>query len=289
VRGRRLVLVVVLLGTTACSGSGTGALDGIPVVRGATRPAGTPLGDGFEVVTGSVLVGGVFPSFRAGLRPGDADEGWRALLLVTGDVDRVLDAYTTQARRVGLFPQVRCDASAPALLTCAGDDGTDARSIDLRLQRGDPGRGRPPLSHLFIRYRRTGPSPRREEAVPADGTYGVPRELRDVPEGWRALPRSGRQYEDRLVVPDGARLIAPPGAPWPGSVAVFEVTGDPPAVVEAAVPRGSVRRVSRRSQQGAEIATVYGSDVSPYGTVIGEVVERRGRTPLLLVEHDATD
>jgi hypothetical protein len=125
--------------------------------------------------------------------------------------------------------------------------------------------------------------------VPADETYDVPEALRRVPEGWPALPGTGQPYEERFVVPDGARLAAPPAMPWPGSVAVFRVTGDPADVVEAAVPRGASRRTSQRTQGGADITSVIDFAPSPYGSVTAEVVDRPGRPPLLLVEHDATD
>jgi hypothetical protein len=274
----------------ACSESATTSLEGIPVLPGTTRAAGTPLGDGFEVATGTALIGGVFPSFRAGFPADSVDDGWRAVFLVTGEVDEVLNAYTTQARRIGLFPQPRCAESDPGLTTCSGYDESDRRGIELYVQRGAPRGERAPLSHLFIRYRRTGSPPEHANVEAADESYGVGRSGRDVPDYWPPLPNTGRQYEDWLAVPEGTKLAAPPAMPWPGSVAVFWVTGDPFDVVQAATPRGAgVRRVLSREQAGARITTGYANSPSPTGTVTAEVVERPGQETYLLVEHDATD
>jgi hypothetical protein len=237
-----------------------------------------------------MLVGEVFPSSRAGFPTGSVDDGWRAVLLVTGDIDDVLNDYIAQAREIGLVPRPSCSTSPPELFACFAVDDYHDRGIELYLQRGHSQNVPMPLSHLFIRYRRSGHPPERTDVVALDDTYGVDDVWRDVPDDWPPLPGEGHRYEALLTVPDGTELVAPPAFPLTGSVAVFRVTGDPSEVIQAATPRNAaLRRVLTRRQEGAQIRTGYASSPSPTGTVNVEVVERPGRPTYLMVEHDATD
>jgi hypothetical protein len=277
----------------ACSNHGDGSdLDGIRVAADSTGAPGTPLGDGFEVADGSVLVGPVFPSSRAGVSQETIDEGWRALLLVTGDLEDVLNAYVTQARAVGLFPQPRCDEGTEGLLACTGVDDEATRGIEMWLQRGRGEDAPNPVSHLFLRYRRTGPQPRRSKAVPAAESYHLGSAWDDVPSEWPALPKSGQRYEHSLTVPEGTELLAHPATPWSAgsSVAVFRVGGDEGKVLAGLVGgRGRAGRSLERESNGIRIASGYTTNPSPAGTVWAETVSGGEQPSYLMVEHDPTD
>jgi hypothetical protein len=285
--------IVVTASVASCSNEGAvERMDGIPVVRGSTQPAGTPLGDGFEVAEGTVLVGEVFPSSRAGLSSDTIDDGWRALLLVTGDLEQVLNAYTTQARAIGLFPHPRCVETPDGVLACTGFADETNHAIEIWLQRGRAEEAGSPVSHVFLRYRRTGPEPAGRDAVPAEDSHDVSAPWDVVPDGWPELPKPGERYEHSLAVPEHTELLAHPAQPWSawGSVAVFEVTGDPRPVVESLVGgRGRAGRPAVRESHGARTTSGYTINPSPAGTVWAQAVERDGRPTYLMVEHDPTD
>jgi hypothetical protein len=248
-------LSAVLL-AAACSddgGPGTTRIAGMPVLEGATRGAGTPLGSGFTVAEGSVLLGAPFPTGIGIEYRGEPleDAGWSALLLVTGEGRAVFDAYAAQAEAVGL-PLSR----ASTLGMCADDPhedtfhcsgfaqqghADDGRWVRVELWRG-PGRtDGPGFSPLFVQYSEIGDAPD-EGAVQRGRADDDGRPAPGLSRDWPPLPEPGEPYEATsgqtpLRVPPGARLVAHPGpsgtcGPGGGSTAVFRLTGDPREVLD---------------------------------------------------------
>jgi hypothetical protein len=87
---------------------------GIPVLAGATSPPGAPLGDGFVVPDGTVLVATPLPAEDDATFYGEPviDDGWRALLLLTGDPSDTLRSMLRQAAERDLrLSEAVCSAS----------------------------------------------------------------------------------------------------------------------------------------------------------------------------------
>jgi hypothetical protein len=251
-----VAVVVLALGAAGCASesggnAGSDSVDGAPVVASAVTRPGGELPDGFTVPPGTVLLGAVE---RTGIRSmvnGEPvpERGWRALLLVHGDLYRVLDDVRAQAARSGMpaslmptgcttYPGVlecRVDAHSPGFV----EHPARGAGLSALVTRGPGGAGRPPTSHLLLSYSEVQPATARKplDAPPAiDRTEPVP----PFPDHWPALLQPGDRFGsisgESWVVEDGTRLVGPPSytavCATGGFDAVFEVTGDAEHVVD---------------------------------------------------------
>jgi hypothetical protein len=237
--------MALLAPLTACSGSNPEAvrIEDAPVLEGSTRGPGTDLGAGFSVAEGSVLLGTTFPSRTSYLD----DDGFRALLLVTGPFREVFTAYARQAAAIGLplAPDYGPSYCSPdRVYLCSGRGGRDrfaGRSAWVRAWRRAGRPDQPPVSHLYLQYR--------DVELPPDsplGTVVPPQPRPDVGEppetgAWLRLPEDGEPVEPRgdgqepLLLPEGAQLVAHRGlgtcSPHTGSTLVLR-TEAPDEVIE---------------------------------------------------------
>ncbi|MGH9212451.1 MAG: hypothetical protein ACRD2C_17505 [Acidimicrobiales bacterium] len=87
----------------AVAGGELDDVEGVPVLAGAYRTDGE-LADGLAIPPGTVLLGDVLlePFVTAPGRAGSGTPGWRAFLLVVGDMSAVLDDLERQASNLGL-------------------------------------------------------------------------------------------------------------------------------------------------------------------------------------------
>src|SRR5829696_3603827 len=115
------------------------------------------------------------------------NDGWEAVILVTGDVERVLTEYIEQGRRLGIpIGPLRCDEprSSGEAESCefSGSVGKAGRSRGLR---GDFARWPvTPISHLFLTYS----EPRHRSRRPTRTLRGVGRSAAPIPEVLAAAP-----------------------------------------------------------------------------------------------------
>jgi hypothetical protein len=152
-----LVLGAVVSGTRALlsgsprSESTTGGefdeIAGVPLLRGAYRTDG-PLADDLTVPEGTVLLGEVLPADDLFLPGPGEGTGWRAFLLVTGDVSDVVAGLANQASAIGMS-QVdddefwnECSPPAPqpdadGVATCRILWGDDERVLQASVWRGN--------------------------------------------------------------------------------------------------------------------------------------------------------
>lgn len=267
-RLRRLGFIVVVAVFAACSNgsertperSGTTSIpvvehEGVPVLEGAIKGPGTPLGDGFTVARGTGLIGAVFPSDTAGRSDSGlriADRGWRAMLLATGDPDAIMAAYSEQAAAVGL-PLAPDHAGPPCLLfldllacTMAARIGTpqDGRAVRIVLHRR-PSTGEreglgltaivmgeveaPPVSHMTISYSESG-----------EGGRGVPTSTTPTTTLYDLPPPVLREL-DRRKIDDPSSIELP--RQWPPLVrsdALLRGGGAGAGQVTATVEPGSL-------------------------------------------------
>ena len=201
-------------------------LSGVPVREGGTQPAGTPLGPGFTVADGAHLIGAVFPN--------QADDGWRALLLVTGDPGAVLETYRRQAEtaRVPVRHEPICEQTAKAShceLDGVNADGTDV--FHVTVWRGHVGDDNTPVSHAYVERSNIPAPPRPNAAPPIGGPISVP--FPPLPDDWD-LPDVGEQFAGGVRVEPDTELAAPVGVPRGirrGFVGVLRVKASPVEVV----------------------------------------------------------
>jgi hypothetical protein len=246
----------------ACGqGESPESVRGAPVLMEGLAGPGSPLPDGFTVAPGSYLVG---PVLRTGTRvwfkgTPVPEEGWSALFLVDGDPYEVFDHYRAAAARAGVAtgfnaPYQVCGGNEVSGFECRDSGGFSyawdrppdpGPNISMYLERHAANEHLPPASHLLLNFSRVLDPAGATAATPADPpgeTTGPP--APPFPTDWPALWSPGDPIganlsilADRktLVVEPGTRLLAPP-APFTfcatgGFGAVFEVTGDPAAVV----------------------------------------------------------
>lgn len=164
--------------------------------------------------------------------PNELDDGWRAVLLVTGDVGAVLEAYRRQAAAAGLpFRAAPTCEDTGDTLTCGArgvsDDGR--RALEVAVWRGRVGHDSTPVSHAHLELSEPkAPSPPRER--PFDGP--ILAASPPLPTGWD-LPDVGERFLDELTVEPDSELVAPV-APVPGGVrAVFRIHAHPVEVMRA--------------------------------------------------------
>lgn len=274
-------------------------VQGVPVLADATKDAGTSLGNGFSVVEGSLLLGAVLPSGSAGSFGGVPieDDGWRAMLLMTGDARDVFDAYAEQAAAIGLSvvperPGGMCSVE-DGVFRCSGVGEAGSffdRSIQIALWRAPLEGDRRPLSHLLLQYRQAGPNPDRESDS-ADYTGDQWNGNPPLPEDWPDLPDVGEPYDPDyggLRVEEGSQLVAHPARSSicpPGTTALFHVTGNPAGVVSAYVAQlpsdgGSLNE--RRDDGATVFSTGWNAGGDSYGAA---AFVRDGEPTYLLIDH----
>jgi hypothetical protein len=201
--------------------------------RGPERIAG-----GFTVADGSRLLGGtVFPYVRERNFRG-AEDGWTAMLAVTGSAGTVYDEYAKQARALGLnveWSDKACQVDAAANIRCAGGDvsGPARLVIDLRVCSDCS----PVTSLMRIDGQGVG-----KGGAPIPGVPPAPDSRFDVrvsPQQRRATrqPRPGELLgpDSNLRVPSGSTVLATgdiAGCGTGSNNAVIKVADDPKAVYE---------------------------------------------------------
>lgn len=130
----------VLILAAACSAGGPGtssvSIDrthAVPILAGETHPTGTPLGEGFSVPRGAVLVGPVLPVDApisvSGVTP---QSTWAATLVVDGEPLAVYDALVQQAIDHGIegipWSDLGC-VRGPDAAQCSGQSRIAARGL----------------------------------------------------------------------------------------------------------------------------------------------------------------
>ena len=218
----------------------------IPLAAEAVRPAGSPLRDGFTVAPGTVAVGDAFPLGALVAVAGEPieDDGWRAYLVVTGDLVAVVEHYRREARQLGVALQpARSCGVHPAAIAISDDpqrgtllceaSGGDGRRIDVRVRvlRGAEPR---PASWAIVevnKSRVSGQDPGTarpmlfEEVAP------------QLPETWSPLAGAGDTFAfgtrpDALKVEPGSRGAAPVFDDLRCFALVLVVNDDPEVVAE---------------------------------------------------------
>jgi hypothetical protein len=252
-RARR-ILAVALLGAigvavSACGDSSDTAstTEAPPVIPSAAGPPGTPLGDGFEVVDGTTLVGDPIPIGVAAVRQGQpiVDEGWTATSIVAGgDPIEIIAAYMRQAEQAGLVeqPGTGCTRDLDVAICSAfarSPDVAEPRSVSATVVRG---RREDVLSdHVIVRFSTTDLYWDHGQ-IRSDGDRDL---ATPAPTAWPPLGPVGEplgtagETRHSVVVEDGSRLAAPPRLNLDdttgGIVAILEVTGDPRSVLQTYV------------------------------------------------------
>jgi hypothetical protein len=278
---------------------------GIPVIRDAISAAGTPLGAGFKVPRGAVLVGGAVPVENAVVYRGRPrrDRGWTALMLATGDPQALLASVTDQAAAIGIRATTAGCFDGDALeCSIAGEHiGGRTRSVSASIRRQRATTFNGPYSQLIVEYHDYATF-RTTSSVYEGQT--LPRHLRapQVPRDWPALAGPGdtliRIVGDTvgdLVVEPHTYLAAPlfSGGCTPSVVAVLIVDGEPRDVATAYSRQ--IESLGRPNEPDAKAhvrtrrdgrATVYEFNQTPHGatTFHGQLVEREGRVPWLVIE-----
>jgi len=261
VRTRWLALTVVValsivwllsIFGTGSSSSHASRFGPIPVAPGAIRTEGAPIADGFTVVPGTALVGDVFEVVQPEGRLGQATRSWYAVLLVTGDLRSVVQAYGRQAHALGLDQNGGTDCSVVTTTSYCREFWTDLDAgliVSISDERGHAPTG--PTSHLVVSYADLG------ELSPPPGTTPTParRAERDhvtmvpLPRVWPALADIGESMFARhdvgrpnydggqsvpthgpppaLRVATGSEMASPVAGSALGWAAVLRVTDDP--------------------------------------------------------------
>lgn len=226
--GCTTALICLLMPTTIGCSSGPPAepeaivIAGIPVLEGATSPAGTELRNGFVVPEGAVLVG---PTFDRGVRLVIDDveienEGWTAVLLVTGDPVDVLEGLLADAIAAG-YPMRSAHCSEeddrPARCTIGGSRRGELGIHSLRIELAV---GLGPSAHVQIVEEVENRAPWEGELAPAGDDDLVRTGPIDIEwsqpsaDAWPALTRPGEELpkvmrEIGLVVEERTFLAAP--------------------------------------------------------------------------------
>jgi hypothetical protein len=188
------------------------------------RAPGSAIGNGFVVAPGSHLLGAAFSQEAASTRT------WVAVVLVTGEPERVMGSYVSQADKLGVALRPSCENQTQDV-TCWASGTSGPVQVELYLRRRMVS---PPFSHLTITYRQ---SSKDFEAGPPGA--GAKAEAVALPRIWPPLPKVGQQFgvgyfspvldERGVRLVAGSELVAPPG-PCPtgnsGFVAVLRVGGN---------------------------------------------------------------
>ena len=255
-RSRSATIVVAVAVLAACGGGNEELSSGVPdgaVAERALSGPGTSIGNGFEVVEGSWLIGVPVP-LGTTMSPDDepgVDEGWTAHLYVDGDPASVTSAFLAQAEGHGLEPAplpqgevfasegeavpptgyATCGTTGRGAFECSASASDDGRCLTVDLVRDESS------SHLRLRLTLDDA----DEAcsgvagVASNPDVGPP----DPPEDWPARPETGDPFGARwaalqdVVVLEGSQVVAAPvpGADC-GTTAVLRVQGDPVTVLD---------------------------------------------------------
>jgi hypothetical protein len=241
-RCRWVVPLVVVVVAGACGDDA-----GPSVIPSAAGPSGTALGDGFEVVEGTTLIGDPVPLGLLAEVDGEpiVDEGWVATSIIDegGPMD-IVEAYADQAASLGLVAlhEPGCDLDRDVVICSAAarsSDRSEPRSLVVEAVRGR--RADVVSNHAVVRYGRSGWS-----------WEGAPERRRPAGGGDLALPDVGRwpplpgvgdpvgtagETLRNVTVQEGSRLAGPPRLNLDdatgGVVAILEVTGEPRSVLDA--------------------------------------------------------
>jgi hypothetical protein len=193
-------------------------LDGVPVVEGAVHGAGTEIRDGFVVAEGSWLVGVPFPRDVR-------DGGWFAVVLVTGQIHRVVRDYTRQARALGIDTgDPRCTVDSNGV-SCGFGGSARARATSATIEADiyrDPRFN--PRSHLLLTYTNQGTD--EGKAGPGERSLQSVR-YTPLPSEWPSLPDDvGDGFGFAVTLERGTRVVAPPLELGQRRYAVLAVIGD---------------------------------------------------------------
>lgn len=292
----------------------------IPVDPATAQGPGTPLGNGFTVADGSVLLAGPLPAAVGLIYEGEPVpvEGWAAHLVIAGDPRPVMDAYRSQAEAAG-FEVTSADdvaiSQSPATPICRVEYGEQICAI-AGYDRSDPDRrfsaffvrrpanGRvPATSSLDLAYR-VEPIPDREEFDPIPersppnplGTSIAP-----VATDWPPLPAAGdpfaEGYEASGIEPflleAGSRLA---GAPGPSDCtneayrAILTIDGDAQDLFEAYTAQadrhsgGLAGEIARTQATDRGLITTYlagGGGADSYALLLYDLDDA---SPVLVIE-----
>lgn len=162
----KVCVLALLIAASAVSACGEGNAEAVSAA--AFGQPGTPLGDGFDVVDGTLLIGDPIPLGREVPLPAGAnvsapeesspvDQGWVASLKIDdGDPVEIMDAYIEQAEAAGMIeqpgtgcsldyePELRCSAFARS------PDRDPPVSLGVQFVRGQ--RNELVSDHVIVRY-----------------------------------------------------------------------------------------------------------------------------------------
>lgn len=304
-------LCVVAVAVAACGDGDPGAV----VLRSAAGSPGTLLGDGFEVVGGTILIGDPIPlggevphplgtTVEAPAVQVPVDDGWTATSIVDGgDPKEVIDAYLDQAEAAGLVEQTGTGCYADAdrgEVFCSGFARSTTpeppRSLSVDFVRGQ--RGELVSDHIVVRYSTALLYWEHGQArTDVDPDLPLPRSP-----AWPSLPSPGEQLPDGgepvavLTIEEGSRLAGPAHLDLDdttgGINAILEVTGDPASVLgryrdQLAAEDVHGREPITQSIDGATVTTFY-ADQAGGDSFALTLVERADRPTWLFVDasHD---
>jgi hypothetical protein len=262
------------------------------------------LGEGFEVVEGTSLVGDPIPIGVEVVVNGEpvVDRGWAATLLVEeGDPTQITREYMRQAAAVGLVeqPGSGCVRDLDVTLCSAFARSADRnvpRSLSATVVRGS--RGDVLSNHVVVRYSTENLYWEHGREI----TAGDPKSSVPAAAPWPPLPGVGEpigsadEMSFAVVVQRGSRLAGPARLNLDdatgGVSAVFEVTDDPKAVLDAYLRhlRGfglDTSRPETRAIGDTTLTTAYASESGGDSYEL-KLVERPGRPAWLAIDgsHD---
>lgn len=318
-RGAVLAAIVLL---AACGDEDTQApsWSDVPVLPSVRAGPGSEMRDGFEVEEGTVLVGTVFPDGIASPFGEITDEGWWALLFVSGEPSEVLEAYLAQAEAIGMarvavpeggpeFLREDLPADAQRYTACgvASEGGPGGYSCSgLALTDGGA-----PCLHVNLVRRPTGDTVESslqlryvigEGGCVADGfhTIGDPdAPAPPLPKDWPELPAEGERLGAAfgmladVEVAEGSGVAAPPfgDGGCGGSAAVLTASEDPMAVLEAygsefdalAPHAERTEMATRELRGGLTLREIRRQELGGGGTYAARLVERASEPALLVL------
>jgi len=245
-----------------------------PVLAGSTTIEGE-LTSGIPIAIGSTLLGPTFPDLGA---DGEADGGFVALLLVTGDPVAVYNDYVDSAEALGMRSGQGGCVSGFGSITCARRvvDPSDGEALSIMVERRPVADGF--VSHAALHYEPPGsvdldeigpitPSPPTSTPTVVE----LPQEVPDAGDGWSQLLSAGGPP---LELADGTMLAGPPG-PCPcgtrGWSAVLRVDGSAADAIDAYAAQLGVDDPATRTDDD-------GSMVADLGLVPGGVTQLRATT-----------
>lgn len=253
-----------------------------PVLAGSTTIDGD-LASGIPIAMGSTLLGPTFPDLKA---DGEADGGFVALLLVTGDPVAVYNDYVDSAEALGMGSGQGGCISGFGSITCARRvvDPSDGEALSITVERRPVEDGF--VSHAALHYEPPGsvdldevgpitPSP----PTSAPPVVELPQEVPEADDGWSQLLSAGGPP---LELAEGTMLAGPPG-PCPcgtrGWSVVLRVDGSTEDAIDAyAAQLGVDDPVVRTNGDADSDSDSDGAMVADLGLVPGGVTQLRVTT-----------